>query len=148
MILALSLVGCFQSSDLRVPGETLVDCSNTRLTYLFTEFFESRNHRDAPRFAALWNFRSPSLQYVENLPEVKVDLRTADDIRRHVSGRFDLDERFSITRLRLHADEGAGRRSASPTGDYVRTVSGTRLEGGIKIICSLGLIEAVVHSSE
>ncbi|HEX9436469.1 MAG TPA: hypothetical protein VGA16_04830 [Candidatus Limnocylindria bacterium] len=48
----------------------------------------------------------------------------------------------------LYRDEGLSRTTASPVADYIRTLDGRELKGGIKIICESGFITAVVHSSE
>lgn len=123
-------------------------CSNERLRYLFTRFFETRNDQDLDGFLALWDLGAPYLQYAENVAGTRVDIRDAEEMKRHVAARFRTGERFTVVRMQLYPDEGATRGSASPVADYVRTLDGKRLGGGIKIICTAGLITGVVHSSE
>jgi hypothetical protein len=128
---------------------TAAACSNTRVRFLLTRFFQTRNAQDLDGFLALWDLQSPELQYVENIGEsVAVDIRDPAELREHMRGRFRTSERFAIVHVQLHEEEGRDRNRAAPVAEFTRFLHGRGLRSHVKLVCADGAIVTIIHSSK
>jgi hypothetical protein len=131
--------GVPSTRSVELPGS----CTRQTAARLVEEFFAKWNDRDVAGVARIF---SPSVSFHDNVAGHSALLSGQDELRLYLTGRFELDDRFS--NVIADIPENPSPTAANPTVSFMRSVGTATYRGNAKLVCVDDLLSDVVMSAE